>query len=94
MGIPTLNILGDSFVIINWAKGTDALSPPELNHWCRDNRKLCTFFIHLSFYHIYHEHNQLADYLSKTALSLAPGTGFYIKKFEGHLVSHDNYKLF
>ena len=57
MGIPTLHILGDSSVIINWAKGTDALSPSDLNHWCRDIRKLNTFFIHLSFYHIYREHN-------------------------------------
>ena len=94
MGIPSLNILGDSSIIINWEKGTDDLSPPDLRHWCRDTRKLCTSFIHLSFSHIYCEHNQLADKLSKTSLTLAPGMGFYSELFEGLLVSHDNCELF
>ena len=94
MGIPSLNILGDSSVIINWAKGTDNLSQPNLSHWCRDTKQLCTSFTHMSFSHIYREHNQLADSLSKTALSLAPGMGFYSELFEGLEVSHDNVKLF
>ena len=94
MGIPTLKVFGDSSVIINWAKGTVALSPPELNHWCRETRKLCTRFLELSFSHIYREHNQLAERLSKYALSLAPGFGSYSEIFEGLLASHDSFKLF
>ena len=94
MGIPSLNIFWDSLIIINWVKGTDALSPPDLSHWCRDTRKLCTCFLDLSFSHIYREHNQLADNLSKFALSLAPRFGTYSEIFEGLLASHDTFKLF
>ena len=57
MGIPTLNVYGDSSVIINWAKGSVALTPPELSHWCRETRKLSSCFQKLSFNHIYREHN-------------------------------------
>ena len=94
MEIPTLYIFGDSTVIINWEKGIAALSPPDLSHWCRDTRKLCTCFHHLSFSHTYREHNQLADSLSKSALSLAPGIGSYSKNSEGLLASRDTFKIF
>ena len=57
MGIPSLQVLGDSSVVINWAKGKSSLSPPELLYWCRENRKLCTHFLALPFDHIYCEHN-------------------------------------
>ena len=77
MGIPTLNIFGDSLVIINWVKGTAALTPLDLSHWCKDIRKLCMCFLNLSFSHIYREHNQHADSQSKSALTLAPGTCIY-----------------
>ena len=75
MGIPCLNIFGDSAVIINWAKGNAALNPLDLSHWCMDTRRPISCFLHLSFSHTYREHNQLADRLSKSALSLAPGCG-------------------
>ena len=93
MGIPTLKVFGDSLVIINWAKCTATLSPPELHHWCRETRKLCSRFLELSFCHIYREHNQQADRLSKTALSLALGFGSYSEFFDGLLASHENFKL-
>ena len=32
MGIPLAHVYGDSQVIINWAKGSTALSPPEVVH--------------------------------------------------------------
>ena len=94
MGIPTLNILGDSSSIINWDKGTASLSPPKLHHWCRDTRKLCSCFLELSFCHFYREYNQHADCLSKKALTLAPGSGSYSELIEGHLASHDSFELF
>ena len=94
MGSPTLKIFWDSSVIINWVKGTDALSPPKLSHWCRGIRKLCTCFLNMSFYHIYREHNQLVDSLSKSALSLAPGSGIHSEIFEGLMVSHDTFNIF
>ena len=94
MGIPKLRIFGDSLVIINWTKGTASLSPSKLRHWCGDTRKLCSCFLELSFCHIYREYNQHADYLSKKALSLAPGSGSYSKFIEGRLASHDSFMLF
>ena len=36
MGIPCLNIFGDSTVIINWEKLHASLDPPDLSHWCMD----------------------------------------------------------
>ena len=93
MGLPKLRIYGDSSVIINWEKGIASLSPPEIHHWCRDTRKLYSCFLELSYYHIYHEYNQLADRFSKTTLSLAPGSGSYFEFFEGLLASHDSFKL-
>ena len=95
-GIPSLHVYGDSSVVINWAraKAKSSLSPPKLLYWCRETRKLCTHFLALSFDHIYSEHNQEADRLSKTALSLAPGIGTYHEFFEGQLTSHGNIKLF
>ena len=94
MGLPKLKILGDSSVIINWAKGIASLTPPKLLHLCRDTRKICSCFLELSFYHVYHEHNQLADRLSKKSISLAPGLGCYTEFIDGHLTSQDSFMLF
>ena len=94
MGIPCLNIFGDSTVIINWANFHASLDPPNLSHWCMDTRRLISSFIHLSFTHTYREHNQLANKLSKYAQSLAPGCGNYSKFLEGHLVLSDTFHLF
>ena len=94
MGIPSLQVFGDSLVVINWAKGKSSLSPPDLHYWCRETRKLCTYFLALSFDHIYCEHNQQAGRLSKAALSLAPGIGNYYEFYEGQLTSHGKFKLF
>ena len=94
MGIPSLQVFGDSSVIINWEKGKSTLSPPKLHYWCRETRKLCTHFLALSFDHIYREHNQQVDRLSKVALTLALGFDTYFEFFDGLLTSHDNFKLF
>ena len=90
MGIPKLNIFGDSAVIISWEKGIATLNPPTLSHWCRDTRRLISCFHHLSFSDIFREHNQQADYLSKSALTLAPGCGKYSEFIEGLMASHDS----
>ena len=94
MGIPLTHIFGDSSVIINWEKGSTPLSPPDLYHWCRETQKLFTCFPDLSFSHIYREHNRIADRLSKTALTLAPGFGCFLEFFEDLLVTYDTFQLF
>ena len=52
-----------------------------------------SWFLELSFCHIYREYNQLVDRLSKTSLSLTPGSGSYSEFFDGILASHENFKL-
>ena len=94
MGLPTLNIFGDSSVVINWVNGSNTLAPLELSHWCRAIRLLCTSFSYLSFSHLYREYNQIADCQSKVALDLAPGTCIFSEYFEDHLVLHDSLMLF
>ena len=44
MGIPLSHVYGDSLVIINWAKGSTALSLTDLVHWCRETKKLFSSF--------------------------------------------------
>ena len=94
MGTPLSHVYGDSQVIINWAMGLTALSPPDLFHWCRETKKLILSFQDLFFTHIYREHNRTADFLSKTALSYREGTGSYMEYFENQLVSHDIFQIF
>ena len=94
MGIPLVHIFGDSQVIINWAKGITALTPPDLFHWCRESQKLIRSFHDLAFSHIYREHNRIADSLSKTALTLDPGFGCFSEFFDDHLVTSDTFQLF
>ena len=75
MGIPLQTIYGDSLVIINWANRISSLDSPFLYHWCKDIRSLLQHFSSLTLNHIYQEHNQQADSLSKYALELDPGIG-------------------
>ena len=94
MGIPCLNIFGDSTVIINWANFHSSLDPPDLSHWCMDTIRLISCFLHLSFSHTYREHNQLVVRLSKSALSLALGCGDFSEFLDGLLASSDTFQLF
>ena len=73
MGIPLLNIFGDSTVIINWANYQASLDYPCLSHWCMDTRIMMSCFSIMSIKHTYREHNQRADSLSKEALALLLG---------------------
>ena len=94
MRIPLAHVYGDSQIIINWAKGSTALSPSELVHWCRETKNLASSFQDLSFSHIYREHNKIADRLSKKALSLPQGKGCIMVFVENLLVVKDYFQLF
>ena len=71
-----------------------ALSPPELVHWCRETKKLASSFQDMSFTHIYREHNDTADRLSKKALTLPQGMGSIMEYVENILVFSDCFQLF
>ena len=94
LGIPLLTIFGDSLVIINWANRTASLDSPSLSHWCNDIRSLMLNFSRLTLKHIYREHNQQADCLSKKALVLDPGFGNFTEFMEGMVINHGNFQLF
>ena len=94
MGIPLTQIYDDSLVIINWVRGSTALSPTDPVHWCRETKKLFSSFQALSINHIYREHNRLADRLSKTALSLPQGFGSFKEFIENHLVTQNTFQLY
>ena len=94
MGIPLHTIYGDSLVIINWANRISSLDSPNLSHWCKDIRSLIHLFSPLTLTHIYREHNQQADYLSKKSLGLDPGIGFFSEFMNGMIMDHGNFRLF
>ena len=83
MGIPSLNIYGDSSVIINGANIVASLDSPCLDHWCQDIGSHMNNFSFLVIKHIYRERNQRVDCLSKEALDLAPGSGIFTKIIDG-----------
>ena len=94
MGIPLLNIYGDSTFIINWENYQASLDSPCLSDWCMDTRCLKYCFSNLSIKHTYQEHNQRAYSLSKEALALAPGCGSFLEIYDGFSVMNDTFKLF
>ena len=83
MGIPSLNVFGDSSVIINWENNVASLASPCLDHRCQDIMILMNSFSFLVIKHIYCEHNQRAHCLSKEALDLVPGSGNFSKYIDG-----------
>ena len=94
MGIPLLSIYGDSLVIISWATGKGTLNLPHLSHWCDDIRELLHNFPEMIMKHIYREHNQIADSLSKNALSLDSGFGNFKESLNDKIIDHGTFQLY
>ena len=86
IGIPSLSIYGDSFVIINWENDNVTLFVLDLDGWCEKIKSLKSSFLSLEFQHVYREHNQIADFLSKEALILAIGKLSHSEFFDGHMI--------
>jgi ribonuclease HI len=92
-GCRSLQVFGDSLVIINWAIGVHGCHVSRLLPMLEDVLRIKSLFDSISFSHIYRERNQLADGLSKEASQLAFGQwyieehtstgirGFYHKPF-------------
>ena len=94
MGIPLLTIFGDSLVIISWANKTASLNSPNPSHWCEDIQSMLQIIPPVTIEHIYREHNQQADSLSKKALSLDTGIGNYLESVNDMIIDHGNFQLF
>ena len=65
IGIPLITIFGDSLIIISWVSGLATLNVPSLSHWCDEILSLLQYVPSVTIKHIYREHNQQADGLSK-----------------------------
>ena len=94
MGIPLHSLFGDSLVIISWATGKGTLNLPHLRHWCDDIRELLHNFPDMIMKHIYREHNQIADSLSKNALSLDSGFGNFQEFMFDNITDHVYFQLY
>ena len=94
MGIPLHSLFRDSLVIISWATRKGTLNLPHLNHWCDDIRDLLHYFLDMIMKHIYREHNQIADRLSKSALSHDSGFGNFQEYLFGKITDHGNFQLY
>ena len=70
IGLPSLFVCGDSQVIINWENSIVHLDVVDLDHWCDHIDEVKASFLSINLKHIYREHNQSVDSLSKESLSL------------------------
>ena len=91
MGIPLHSIYGDSLIIVNWANLILTLNSPFLYHWRKDIKSHILHFPSLTINHIYQEHNQQADSLSKNALDLDPSFGIFSEHLNGMISDHGNF---
>jgi len=85
LNIQDIQIFGDSRVVIDWLAGKSVLHSINLLHWCSRIKNILTFFSHISFFHIYREHNSEADYLSEKGIGGAPGV-FYFEELMGSII--------
>ena len=94
MGIPLITIFGDSLVIISWVNRLATLNVPSLSHWCDEILSLLHYVPPVTIKHIYREHNQQADGLSKQALLLDPGLWRFTESLDSVIIDHGIFKLF
>ena len=94
MGLPIKQIFGDSLVIISWVNIISNLDVPNLIHWHEDIFSMLRLVPPVSINHIYREHNTLADGLSKKALLLDMGHGYYYESMDGLVLGEGHFTLF
>ena len=94
LGIPLITIYGDSLVIISWVNRIASLNAPNMIHQCDDILSLLQHVPLVTIKHIYCEHNQQADSLSKQDLLLDPRFGNFTKSLDGMIIDHGDYQLF
>ena len=94
MGLPLQLIYGDSMVIISWLNRLSTLDVPSLMHWCIDIRNMLGMAPPVIFKHTFQEHNTQADGLSKRALNLDMGFGFFTETLDAMVIKQGNFFLF
>jgi ribonuclease HI len=82
--IESLQVLGDSSIVIDWLSGRGELQAITLLAWKDRIRLLQPSFKKISYKHIYREHNKTVDLLSKAALQERVGFITYHLWIDGH----------
>jgi ribonuclease HI len=82
--IDALQVLGDSKTIIEWLNNREDLQAISLMAWKDKIRMLQPTFKNLIYNHIYREHNNSTDQLSKMALQKKVGILNYSLWIDGH----------
>jgi ribonuclease HI len=73
-GCKTLQVFGDSLLVINWVNRVQICHISRLVPILEEVMRIITAFDSISFSHIYREWNKLADRLSKEASQLDYGS--------------------
>ena len=82
LDIDTIQIAGDSKVIVEWFKGTIHMESMILNYWMECIMQLKGQFLEINIQHVYRELNTDADHLSKKAI-LRPVGQFLVARGDG-----------
>ena len=82
LGIDSIQIAGDSRVIVDWFKGIIHLDAILLTFWMDRILQMRDQFLEISIQHIYREVNYEADLLSKQALA-GPVGHFLVARGDG-----------
>ena len=94
MGLPLKKIYGDSLVVINWENCKSDLSSIDLDHWCDNIRNMIMCSSGMDISHVYREHNQRADCLSKDALLLSPSHSVFSEYYDVTMCMSGSTQLF
>ena len=81
-------------VVISWVNRLSTLKIPTLKHWCDEILSMLHLAPLVTFNHIYRELNMLADDLSKKALKIEMGSGYYSKYLDGLVIGDGHFSLF
>ena len=82
LGIDSIQIAGDSRIIVEWFKGIIHLEAVLLTYWMDRILQMRSQFLEISIQHIYREINYDADLLSKQAI-LGPIGHFLVARGDG-----------
>jgi ribonuclease HI len=94
LSLQSIHILGDSKIIIDWLHRKGRLQVISLNCWKDKIMALINSFQKISFDHVYREENQVADSLSKQALTRDLGKLTFFQCIEEHEGPHLSLDLY
>ena len=92
-GIVTLHVFGDSKVTIKWETREYNLKVLSLIPWCYRIKKRMIHFSNIRFHHIYREHNQLGDQLSKEAVEGEASVLFWEESLDNLVINSGNLNI-